>query len=75
MPFLLGTAENDGSLFALGQTNLTAYLAATFGTLVTADQVRVQYPSNQSDNAIIAELIRDFTFLWSVCFLFFVLLV
>ncbi|KAJ7915101.1 liver carboxylesterase-like protein 1 precursor [Mycena leptocephala] len=63
VPFLLGTAENDGSLFALGQTNLTAYLAATFGTLVTADQVRAQYPNNQSDNAIIAELIRDFTFL------------
>jgi carboxylesterase type B len=64
--FMIGNTENDGSLFALNQNNLATYLASTFGTLVTANQVRALYPSGLSDNAVISELIRDFVFLWSV---------
>jgi hypothetical protein len=54
------------SLFALNQDNLTTYLSNTFGTLVTADQVRALYASGLSDNAVIAEVVKDFLFLWLV---------
>ncbi|KAJ7235088.1 Alpha/Beta hydrolase protein [Mycena haematopus] len=63
VPFMIGNTLNDGSLFALNQNNLAAYLSATFGTLVTAKQVRALYPSGLSDNAVISELIKDYEFL------------
>jgi len=60
---MIGNTQNDGSLFALNQNNLTTYLNTTFGNLVTADQVRALYRSGLSDNAVISELIKDFEFL------------
>ncbi|KAJ7862967.1 Alpha/Beta hydrolase protein [Mycena leptocephala] len=63
VPFMIGNAENDGSLFALNQNNLATYLDITFGGLITPDQVRPLYASGLSDNAIISEVIKDFTFL------------
>ncbi|KAJ7868620.1 Alpha/Beta hydrolase protein [Mycena olivaceomarginata] len=63
VPFVIGHTENDGSLFALNKDNLTTYLSNTFGTLVTADQVRALYASGLSDNAVIAEVVKDFVFL------------
>ncbi|KAK7059761.1 carboxylic ester hydrolase [Favolaschia claudopus] len=63
VPFMLGHTQDDGTLFALNQNNLQAYLTANFGNLVTANQVRALYASGLSDNAIIADLIRDFVFL------------
>ncbi|KAJ7863795.1 Alpha/Beta hydrolase protein [Mycena olivaceomarginata] len=64
VPFVIGHTENDGSLFALNQDNLTTYLSNNFGTLVTADQVRALYARGLSDNAVIAEVVKDFLFLW-----------
>jgi hypothetical protein len=49
-------------------TDLSAYLAANFGSFVTADQVRSLYPSGLSDNAVISELTKDLVFLWSVIY-------
>ncbi|KAF7348611.1 Carboxylic ester hydrolase [Mycena venus] len=63
VPFMIGHTENDGSLFALNQNNLTTYLSNTFGTLVTPNQVRALYANGLSDNAVIAEVIKDFLFL------------
>ncbi|KAF7357270.1 Carboxylic ester hydrolase [Mycena sanguinolenta] len=63
VPFIIGNAQNDGSLFALNQNNLTTFLGETFGNLLTAAEVRASYPSNLSDNEVISEVIKDFTFL------------
>lgn len=54
--------QDDGTLFTIGQTNLTEYLAENFGTLVSADQVRPLYPG-LTDPQIIAGVDRDFVFL------------
>ncbi|KAJ7693571.1 hypothetical protein B0H17DRAFT_488647 [Mycena rosella] len=59
---MIGNTQNDGSLFAVGLTDLPAYLAATFDGVVTADQMRALYPS-LSDTFIIPEIIKDFEFL------------
>ncbi|KAF8133525.1 hypothetical protein K438DRAFT_1998116 [Mycena galopus ATCC 62051] len=67
---MIGNTQNDGSLFALNQNNLTTYLNTTFGNLVTADQVRALYRSGLSDNAVISELVKDFEFLWLSLFFF-----
>ncbi|KAF8198344.1 Alpha/Beta hydrolase protein [Mycena galopus ATCC 62051] len=61
--FMIGNTQNDGSLFALNQNNLTTYLNTNFGNLVTADQVRALYRSGLSDNTVISELVKDFEFL------------
>ncbi|KAJ6470266.1 para-nitrobenzyl esterase [Mycena vitilis] len=63
VPFMMGHMQDDGSLFALDQTDLAAYLANDFGMLVTADQVRALYASGLSDNAVIAEVVKDMLFL------------
>ncbi|KAJ6511996.1 Carboxylesterase [Mycena vitilis] len=63
VPFIIGHTQDDGSLFAFNQSDLATYLAANFGTLVTADQVRALYASGLSDNAVIAEVVKDFLFL------------
>ncbi|KAF7361464.1 Carboxylic ester hydrolase [Mycena sanguinolenta] len=62
VPFIIGNTQNDGSLFALNQNNLTTYLNKTFGDLLTAAEVRAFYPSDLSDNEVISELVKDFTF-------------
>ncbi|KAJ7217307.1 Carboxylesterase [Mycena pura] len=70
VPIILGNVENDGSVFVVGMTNLTAYIEAEFpGTGVTADLVRSLYPG-QNDTSIIASVERDVSFrcpdeLWS----------
>ncbi|KAJ7645654.1 Alpha/Beta hydrolase protein [Mycena polygramma] len=63
VPFVIGHTQDDGSLFAFNQSDLATYLAANFGTLVTPDQVRALYASGLSDNAVIAEVVKDFLFL------------
>jgi hypothetical protein len=62
--------QDDGSLFAINMTDLSAYLTANFGPFVTADQVRSLYPPGLSDNAVIAESYKDVLFLWSDISLF-----
>ncbi|KAJ7023644.1 Alpha/Beta hydrolase protein [Mycena alexandri] len=63
VPFIIGNAQDDGSLFAINQNNLSIYLTATFGTLVTPAQVRALYTSGLSDNLVISEVVKDFVFL------------
>ncbi|KAJ7255363.1 Alpha/Beta hydrolase protein [Mycena rebaudengoi] len=58
LPFMIGHTDDDGSLFAIDQNNLTTYLANNFGSFVTADQVRALYASGLSDNAVIAEVLK-----------------
>ncbi|KAJ7139655.1 Alpha/Beta hydrolase protein [Mycena epipterygia] len=62
VPFIIGNTQNDGSLFSVGLTDLSAYLTSTFDGLVTADQVRPLYPG-LNDSLIISEVIKDFLFL------------
>ncbi|KAJ7071409.1 Carboxylesterase [Mycena amicta] len=59
---LLGNLQDDGTLFTIGQTNLTQFLTKTFGTLVTADQVRPLY-TGLNDSQVIPEVYKDFVFL------------
>jgi hypothetical protein len=59
--------QNDGTLFTVGETNLTAFLDASgVGSLVSADLVRSLYPG-QNDTDVIADADRDIVFLWFVC--------
>lgn len=60
---MIGNTQNDGSVFALGLTDLSAFLTATFAGLVTADEVRPLYPG-LNDSLIISEIIKDTAFLW-----------
>ncbi|KAJ7456522.1 Carboxylesterase [Mycena latifolia] len=62
VPFMIGHTQDDGSLFAVGLTDLSAYLATTFGGLVTVDQMHALYPG-LNDNQVISEIVKDFEFL------------
>ncbi|KAJ7693570.1 Alpha/Beta hydrolase protein [Mycena rosella] len=62
VPFMVGNTENDGSLFAVGLTNLSAYLDATFGGLVTVDEMHALYPG-LNDTLTISEIVKDTEFL------------
>ncbi|KAJ7293792.1 Alpha/Beta hydrolase protein [Mycena rebaudengoi] len=69
VPFIIGNTEDDGSLFALGLTDLPQLLATVFAGLVTADQVRPLYPG-LNDTMIISEIVKGTLFqcpaqLWS----------
>ncbi|KAF8217667.1 Alpha/Beta hydrolase protein [Mycena galopus ATCC 62051] len=55
--------ENNGTLFAIGQNNLAAYMATTFDNVAIANQVRALYTSGLSDNAVIADVVKDYLFL------------
>ncbi|KAJ6574674.1 Carboxylesterase [Mycena capillaripes] len=63
VPFIIGNMQNDGTVFAVGLTDLSAFLTATFAGLVTAPEVRPLYPG-LNDSTIIAEIIKDTVFLW-----------
>jgi len=59
---MVGNTQDDGSLFAVGLTNLSDYLTTTFGTLVTVDEMHALYPG-LDDNLIISQIVKDFEFL------------
>jgi carboxylesterase type B len=63
VPFMVGNTQDDGSLFAVGLTNLSDYLTTTFGTLVTVDEMHALYPG-LDDNLIISQIVKAFEFLW-----------
>lgn len=67
MPLLTGNTQNDGTLFTVGDNNLTAFLDAlglsTVDPNITADAIRALYPG-QNDTNVIADTVRDVTFLW-----------
>ncbi|KAJ7742573.1 Alpha/Beta hydrolase protein, partial [Mycena metata] len=62
VPFIIGNMQNDGSVFALGLTDLDAFLLEDTGGLVTAAEVRPLYPG-LNDSLIISEIIKDVAFL------------
>ena len=71
VPILLGTTEDDGSIFVLNTpNNLSTFLAAQFGpgpleSLITPALVRALYPG-LSDPQVIAAVARDIIFRWCV---------
>ncbi|KAF8217180.1 Carboxylesterase [Mycena galopus ATCC 62051] len=70
VPIMLGNMENDGSAFAVGLTNLTAFLEGEVpGVTIPPALVRSLYPG-QNDTEIISDSLRDQGFrcpdeLWS----------
>ncbi|KAJ7630507.1 Alpha/Beta hydrolase protein [Roridomyces roridus] len=62
VPFIIGNMQNDGTVFAFGLTDLTAFLQVETGGLITAAEVRPLYPG-LNDSTIIAEIIKDVAFL------------
>lgn len=66
VPQLVGNMQNDGTLFTVGQSNLSAFLIDNgFGGIVSPDTVRALYPG-QNDTNVIADSYRDIVFLWYV---------
>lgn len=67
VPLLSGNTQNDGTLFTVGDNNLTAFLDAlglsAVDPNITADAIRALYPG-QNDTNVIADTVRDVTFLW-----------
>ncbi|KAJ6481068.1 Carboxylesterase [Mycena sanguinolenta] len=70
VPIMLGNMENDGSVFTVGMTNLTAFLEGEIpGVPISPDFVRSLYPG-ENDTEVIADALRDVQFrcpdeLWS----------
>ncbi|KAE9394532.1 alpha/beta-hydrolase [Gymnopus androsaceus JB14] len=63
VPQLVGNTQNDGTLFTVGQSNLTEFLDSNgFGGIVSPDTVRSLYPG-QNDTNVIADAYRDVVFL------------
>lgn len=67
MPLLTGNMQNDGTLFAAGETSLTAFLQSSsflkVEANITSDVLRSLYPG-QNDSVVLADIFRDVTFLW-----------
>ena len=75
VPILLGSMEDDGSVFTYNLSNISTYLER-FGSLsssVTPDEVRGLYPG-LTDTQVIADAERDIVFRWYVRFFFLVLI-
>jgi carboxylesterase type B len=69
VPILLGSMEDDGSVFTYNLSNISTYLER-FGSLassVTPDEVRALYPG-LTDTQVIADAERDIVFRWYVPF-------
>lgn len=69
-PILIGSVQDDGSLFAVGLTNLTEFLASELSPsisldTISPDTIRALYPG-QNDSQVISSSIRDFVFRWCV---------
>ncbi|KAF8513089.1 Carboxylesterase [Gautieria morchelliformis] len=58
IPILIGANQDDGTVFTVGETSLSALL---LGTGVSADQVRAIYPG-LNDTQIIPTVFRDLVF-------------
>ncbi|KAJ6582340.1 Alpha/Beta hydrolase protein [Mycena capillaripes] len=59
VPIILGNMENDGSAFALGMTNLTAFLEGEIPDIkISPDLVRSLYPG-ENDTEVISDSLRD----------------
>jgi hypothetical protein len=64
VPIFQGVMEDDGSVFALGQTDVGAFLNATFGPgVITPAQIAPLYPG-LSGFSEISQVDRDLSFVW-----------
>ncbi|KAF8577513.1 alpha/beta-hydrolase [Ramaria rubella] len=61
VPILNGADQDDGTLFTLGETSLPEFINTTFGSLISANEVRAVYPG-QNDTEIIPLAFRDLVF-------------
>jgi hypothetical protein len=55
--------QDDGSIFAVGDTDVGAFLNATFGPGVTQAELAPLYPGLSGFQEI-SQILRDFGFLW-----------
>lgn len=62
VPILMGTNQDDGTLFAVGQSSLEGLIQGLRLT-VTVEKIRALYPG-LSDLEIIPLAIRDFSLIW-----------
>ncbi|KAJ7817835.1 carboxylesterase [Mycena olivaceomarginata] len=62
VPFVIGNTQDDGTIVAVGLTDLSAFLDSFFAGLVTAAEVRPLYPG-LNDSSIISAVSRDELFL------------
>jgi carboxylesterase type B len=64
VPILIGSMQDDGSLFTIGETNVTDFLNKYFPTAqLTPDLVRALYPG-LNDAELLSAIFRDHLFLW-----------
>jgi carboxylesterase type B len=67
-PIIIGSMEDDGTVFTVGMSNLTAFLQGTLGPIASAispNLVRSLYPG-LNDSQVIADVFRDLIFRWFV---------
>ncbi|KAF5370184.1 hypothetical protein D9757_010633 [Collybiopsis confluens] len=62
VPILTGNLQNDGTLFTLGESDLSAFLVSSGLGAISPDFVRALYPG-QNDTNVIADSFRDSVFL------------
>jgi hypothetical protein len=64
VPIPQGCTQNDGSMFAVGKTDVGAFLNNTFGPgVITPADIAPLYPGLSGFQEI-SQLFRDFVFLW-----------
>ncbi|KAF7348511.1 Carboxylic ester hydrolase [Mycena venus] len=63
VPFIIGSMQDDGSFFALGQPDLADWLNETFaGVALPPAFVRSLYTPGLNDSQVISEIYKDFLF-------------
>lgn len=66
VPILLGSMQDDGTVFSYGLTDLQAFLDSSLGAaslLLSAPVLRLLYPG-LNDSEVIAAVVRDVGFRW-----------
>ena len=64
VPILQGSMQDDGSMFTLGQTDVGAFLNATFGPgVIPPANIAPLYPGLRGFQEI-SQIFRDFVFQW-----------
>jgi hypothetical protein len=69
VPILQGNDQDEGTVFTLDVTTnaeLGALINSSLYNVVTVQEVAAVYP-NLSGNALAAQFVKDFMFLWYVC--------
>lgn len=66
IPILIGNMQDDGSLFTLGETNLSSFLTTTLGPTgasLPLALIRSLYPG-LNDTEVISSIFKDLVFQW-----------